>query len=329
MFVRSRAAWDAAAGDWGTWTAHTPAAIGLLLAAAVAVALELWSGQFLTGPKVEAASELQSESSMATSAASTFALLCVAIALLLVIGTEFVFVRDLFNNRMNSIFKLSFQAWILFSIGGAYSLYAVSKASSRTVRSVWSGALVVLLVASGVYSVGAILSRTEYLRWYVLTTEGGAAWRSTLSLDGLGWWRSMYPEDLDAAAWLRANGGRQPTILEATGDSYSHVGRIALATGFPTVLGPHGHEGQWRGTREEIDPRLADVNAFYTTMTEAEMEQMLDRYDIDFVILGGLERSLFNPPPIIVRQMENLLEPVYVLDTTRIYARRQPGNGDS
>lgn len=257
--------------------------------------------------------------------AELVALVCVAVGALLALGTEFVFVRDLFNNRMNSIFKLSFQTWILFSIGGAYALYMVSRVAARPVRMAWYASVIGLMVLSALYSLGAVLSRTDHLRWHVLATDGPAAWRSSLTLDGLDWWRTMHPGDLAAANWLRANGGRQPVILEASGDSYSHAGRIALATGFPTVLGPHGHEGQWRGTREEIDPRLADVRAFYSTMTAAEMGAMLDRYDVKYVIVGPLEESLYSPPPITLRQIEQVLELVYRHDSTRVYARRSAG----
>ncbi len=370
VFIRTRGAWDMTGDAFGTWTPHTPAALGLLLIASVAIAVETWMQvahvdrsaetleqsqesreiyaptevlaptKFSTPTDVHDPAEIlpptEARTPVAipaqdfvapsgTLAASSFALICVATGSLLVIGTEFVYVRDLFDNRMNSIFKLSFQSWILFSVGGAYALYTVGLGGRRWARVVWGSTLAILLAASAIYSVGAVLNRTDTLRWHILSAEGPAAWRKTLTLDGLDWWRAMHPGDLAAANWLRANAGRHPTLLEASGDSYSHVGRMALATGFPTVLGPHGHEGQWRGTREEIDPRLADVTAFYSTMSATEMESMLERYDVDFVIVGQLEESLYSPPPITLRQIEEVLELVYSHDTTRIYARRTSG----
>lgn len=328
VFIRSSGAWDTSAAAFGPWTPYTPAGLGVLFIAAVAVALESWRRDVPVDRSSWPAVDPDVDPDPVRTAA-TFALICVATAFLLSIGTEFVFLRDLFNNRMNSIFKLSFQAWILFSVGGAYALFTVGAGGSPWRGIAWRSTLAVLVGASAIYSVGAVLSRTDTLRWHTLSVEGPAAWRGTLTLNGLDWWQAMHPGDLAAAKWLRANGGRHPTLLEASGDSYSHVGRIALATGFPTVLGPHGHEGQWRGTREEIDPRLADVTAFYTTMSAAEMEAMLDRYDVDFVIVGPLEEGTYQLPAIRLQQIEDVLELVYSHEGTRIYARRsQESAGD-
>lgn len=49
-----------------------------------------------------------------------FVLMLVLLGALLVIVPEFVYLRDQFGTRMNTIFKFYFQAWILWSIAGAY-----------------------------------------------------------------------------------------------------------------------------------------------------------------------------------------------------------------
>ena len=41
----------------------------------------------------------------------------------LIIGSEFLFIRDFFNNRGNTVFKLYYQAWILLAAASAFAVY--------------------------------------------------------------------------------------------------------------------------------------------------------------------------------------------------------------
>src|SRR4029077_5254768 len=52
---------------------------------------------------------------------STEALACVlvAVAAALIVGPEFVFLQDVFADRMNTIFKAYYQAWAILSLVGA------------------------------------------------------------------------------------------------------------------------------------------------------------------------------------------------------------------
>lgn len=52
-----------------------------------------------------------------------YALALSATAALLILGSEFFFIQDGFNSRMNTIFKLYYQAWLLLSIAGGLVLY--------------------------------------------------------------------------------------------------------------------------------------------------------------------------------------------------------------
>ena len=52
-----------------------------------------------------------------------FATLLAVLGLGLIIGAEFLFIRDFFNNRGNTVFKLYYQAWILLAAVSAFAIY--------------------------------------------------------------------------------------------------------------------------------------------------------------------------------------------------------------
>ena len=52
-----------------------------------------------------------------------FALAIAATAALLILGSEFIYIQDGFSSRLNTIFKLYYQAWLLLSIAGGFVLY--------------------------------------------------------------------------------------------------------------------------------------------------------------------------------------------------------------
>ena len=56
-----------------------------------------------------------------------FALGAATVATLLILGAEFFFIQDQFNSRMNTIFKLYYQAWLLLSIAGGFALYELAR----------------------------------------------------------------------------------------------------------------------------------------------------------------------------------------------------------
>ena len=53
---------------------------------------------------------------------TTFVLCLVAIAALLTFAPEFVYLRDNFGNRMNTVFKFYYQGWLLLAIAAAYTI---------------------------------------------------------------------------------------------------------------------------------------------------------------------------------------------------------------
>jgi YYY domain-containing protein len=312
-----------------------PGPVGLVLAgvglavAVAAVLVQAWTALLLVvllvaaglvGLAVWRADEGEADVGRASgmTVAVTFALLCLAVGFLMPLGTEFLFVRDLFGSRMNTVFKLFFQAWVLLAVAGGFTFHAVVRRLSRPALAAWGVPAVLLVAASLVYPVAAVYNRTS--SFTPPTYEG----HTGLTLDGLAWWRDQHPDDLKAAAWLRANARGTPVILEAPGGGYSHNGRISLATGFPTVMGWDGHEHQWRGVRDEIDPQKADAVTMYTTADPAELRRLLEKHEVRYVIVGDLERGQADLAwsEADEARFRQVLTPVFTSGNTVIYERQ-------
>ena len=245
---------------------------------------------------------------------TTFVLLLAFTGLLLTFGVEFVYLRDQFGTRMNTIFKFYFQTWTLLSIAGAYAVFYLARTLDGIARGAWFAGLALLLGASLIYPALAIPNRADNFA-------------KNPQLDGITWISLTNPGDYAAIQWLAANAPRGARILEAVGDDYSYGNRISMATGLATPLGWFGHESQWRGnTRLFKDDaagidRGADIARIYQTLDLPETLTLLAKYDISFVVVGQEERSKYGMSRSQIDKFGRVLTPVFDKDDVRIYAR--------
>jgi YYY domain-containing protein len=229
-----------------------------------------------------------------------FVLLLFATGALLTLSVEYVFLRDVFLTRMNTVFKFYFQAWVMWGIAGAYAL--VSLFRRGRVGAVAVAAL--LTVSALVYPVMAIPARAS---------EHG----DPRTLDGAAYLAETHPDDYAAIAWLNENVRGAPVILEAPGGSYSYEGRVSAHTGLPTLLGWAGHEHQWRGSYDEQALREPDIETMYTSVDPAEVLALLDTYSISYVYVGPLERTRY--PAAGLAKFAGLMDVVYDTGAVTIY----------
>jgi YYY domain-containing protein len=241
----------------------------------------------------------------------TFVLILIGVGLLLPLAVEFIYLRDLFGTRMNTVFKFYFQAWVLLALAAAYGVSVVTTRLYGVGGLVWRLALVLLVLGGLVYPVLAIPNKT-----------GGFS--SEPVLDGMAWLETAHPDDYAAIRWLQANAPDGAIILEAPGESYSYLSRVSALTGLPTVLGWDFHEFQWRGTYDEPARRKPDVDIIYNSVDPGQTLTLLDKYDITYVYVGPLERERYNPSGLA--KFERLLDVVYQGGGVTIY--QQPGSND-
>jgi uncharacterized membrane protein len=147
----------------------------------------------------------------------------------------------------------------------------------QTVRTAFLAGVALLTAASLVYPVLAGYSRVD-------------GFRHKPDLNGAATIARSHPDDWAAIEWLRENTEGVPVILEAPGKSYNYEGRVSAFTGFPAVLGWALHESQWRGSYVEQGQREPDIEAIYTTPDHQPAWDLLHKWEVDYVIVGGPER---------------------------------------
>ncbi len=221
-----------------------------------------------------------------------YVLALMSLALLLMFGPELLFVADFFGNRMNTVFKFYYQAWVLFAVASAFGLYYWIGVIPRYrdwrgfLNSAWLTLLVILVAGSLYYPIASVVSKA-------------GAFEREPTLDGLDYLAKSDVSEYEAILWLRDNVPYGSGILEAVGSTgddrpggdYDAVyGRISGSTGIPTVLGWFGHEHQWRGSTLPMEGRWEDVATIYRTKDTAEAKRLLKKYRIDYVYIGSRER---------------------------------------
>ncbi len=244
----------------------------------------------------------------------TFVLFLIGFAFLLTFGVEFVYLRDLFGTRMNTVFKFYYQGWVLFSLAAVYGLAQVWRRARHTLGGqVW-------LALSALFILGGLI--------YPLTAAPNRAnnFRGRPTLDGTRWIKQGVPEDAAAARWLQLHAPLDAVVVEATGHSYSYAARLSALTGRPTLLGWDGHESQWRGPAYSamVGKRPQVIQQIYKIASGTELVQLLAANGVDYVYVGQLERRALGITPADIKRLDRALRLVYKNKETRIYQR--PGD---
>ena len=90
-----------------------------------------------------------------------FILLLIVLGTVLVIAPEFVFLRDLFVNRMNTIFKFYYQAWLMWSLVAAFGVAVLWQKLRAGWDWVFRISLLIVLIMALAYPVFALPSKTN------------------------------------------------------------------------------------------------------------------------------------------------------------------------
>jgi uncharacterized membrane protein len=249
----------------------------------------------------------------------------------LVLVPDFLFLRDLFMSRLNTIFKFYYQAWSLWSLAGAFGVAVLLLELKGRWASVFRVALVLVLIVSLVFPVLGLLTKTDdfqipaFLQSLKTNQAAGDPYATrnaakVWTLDGSILFTRQYPDDAAAAGWLST----APTGIvaeAASNDAYSDFGRIAVYSGQPAVLGWWWHEYQWRGTLEQLASPLLDLTCkgyftiyalprsraddlacLYQSTNWEIASEVITQYNIRYVVVGTLERRTYHVDESIFQQ---------------------------
>jgi len=213
-----------------------------------------------------------------------FVLMFITFGGLLVLAPDFIYLRDQFGWRMNTVFKFYYQAWALWSLAAAFGIVVLFRELRGIKLGLFTAVMAVILLMGLTYPVLALPNKTDNFN---------AANPAARTLDGAATLQAYNPDDYAAIQWLTQ---AQPgTVAEAAVNpsAYSELARVSTFSGQPAVLGWTNHEGQWRGGNTEIGSRADDLTLLYTTSNWIDAEAILKRYDIRYVYIGRLERTTY------------------------------------
>jgi len=232
-------------------------------------------------------------------------------ALLLLIS-DYVYLQDIFaggdSYRMNTVFKLYYQAWILLSIGAVYAVATIWRALRRTrprLAVAWALLAALLAGCTLAYPIQGIASQGA--------SQGGGS-----GFDGLAYLRGPAVDgpEYDAILWIRNNLPVDAVIAEAGGAdapaSLSNCNeywvcsltqaynKVSALTARSTIVGwPFSHESLWRGgfvdpsANALLNQRKLDVGTLYKTTDLAQAQALIRQYSVGYIYVGPVERATY------------------------------------
>lgn len=214
---------------------------------------------------------------------NAFVLILIVLSSLLLLIPEFIYIKDIYplHYRANTMFKLSYEAFIMLSICSSYILIKLlSEIKKKITLSLFFLLSLFLVSLNLIYPFFAINSFYRNL-----TNHQG--------LNGIKYLSTLYPDDYNLINWINKNIKGQPVILEASGESYTDYARVSANTGLPTIIGWSVHEWLWRGTYSVVAPRIEDVKTLYTTKDLNLIKILLRRYNVSYVVVSSLEKERY------------------------------------
>ena len=235
---------------------------------------------------------------------SAFVLLLTTLGIILILAPEFVYLRDQFGYRINTVFKFYYQAWMLLSLAAAFGV-SVLLQNLRGMTSILFRVLIGLVIFSGLlFPVLGVMTKTNNFKPF-----GG------FTLDDFDRITRDNPEEAAAIEFLHTV--PDGVIAEAVGDSYqSEYARVATYTGLQTVLGWSGHEAQWRGNYTPQGTRRDDITKLYGTARWEEAQAIIEKYNIRYIFIGNIERISL---PINEEKFQAHLKVIFQQGSTVIY----------
>ena len=215
-----------------------------------------------------------------------FAVLMGLCAIGLVLIPELVYVRDIYENgnaRANTMFKLTYQAYIMFGMTMIYAIFRLLVIGKNKILKVLAFIGLFFFVWTCGYFGNSVHS------WF------GEVWKPSQykGLNATAFLETDFPEDVNGIRWLKENISDAPVVLEANGDSYSEYERVSAMTGLPTIMGWYVHEWLWRGDLADLNAKIEEIKEIYTSTDETRVKELLENYNVSYIFVGSCERNKY------------------------------------
>ena len=215
-----------------------------------------------------------------------FAVLMGLCAIGLVLIPELVYVRDIYesgNARANTMFKLTYQAYIMFGMTMIYAIFRLFVIGRNKILKVLAFIGLFFFVWTCGYFGNSVHS------WF------GEVWKPSQykGLNATAFLETDFPEDVNGIRWLKENISDAPVVLEANGDSYSEYERVSAMTGLPTIMGWYVHEWLWRGDLADLNAKIEEIQEIYTSADETRVKELLEEYHVSYIFVGSCERNKY------------------------------------
>jgi YYY domain-containing protein len=242
-----------------------------------------------------------------------FVYLLILIGALLSLFCELFYIQDSLGVtypeyiRLNTVFKIYLQNWIIWGLAAGVSCYHLWDRfrPSGNVNKGFVLISIVLIFAALTYPVLATISRSDNF-------EGHP------TLDGSAYFNEQYPKEFEAVLWLNNLSGT-PVVLQSPGQSGELNNHVTVFTGLPTVMGWGGHEMTWRNDNRHIDERWNEVGSVYTSNNIDTVNEILEKYHVDYIYVGGVEMERYNDALKTFEDNPDRFEPVYFNSNVHIY----------
>lgn len=323
-----RAWMDTLPVGWGYWTA--------LIVALACIAIP-WRTDLLFVVAIGCAAYAIARRLRAENSEAMAALWLIVLGVGVLLVSEYVYLRDIFAGspeyRMNTVFKLYYQAWLLLSFAAVFAVTEVWRALRRAGSGLsipWAAGAAILGIACAVYPIQGIPGQPQ-------------SSAPSATLDGLAYLQQLDPDEYRAILWIDAHLPVGAVIAEAGGtDTSTNCGeywvcppnqsfdKISALTGRRTIIGwPGSHESLWRGAATDasasalLSAREADLRALYTTTDVQRALGILARHAVDYVYVGPVERTTYvdgkRLPIAVLNKFRQALKPLYDNGGVSIY----------
>ena len=223
------------------------------------------------------------------------ALLMIGTGLALTLAVEVITLRGDIG-RMNTIFKLYMQVWMLFAVSAAAAFgwlldeFPFWKLRWRTI---YQTGLYLLLAGAFMYTVTATTDKISDRITDVTprTLDGMTYMNYAQHYDG---GMMDLSEDYRAIRWMQDTVQGSPVIVEANCTEYRWCTRFTIYTGLPGVVGWNWHQRQQRGfASTDVQQRVDDIGVFYSTPDIESARAFLAKYQVKYIVVGQLERNIY------------------------------------